>query len=216
LNQPSGPRAWRRRGWLALVGGAHLLGFLYWQTPERPLAALAVVNAPITYILTPPRRPPPEPPKIVRKEPERIRPNSPTAPAPMPPTPVPSETAPQPQAITQAAPPPDPFAPPVKLEDDLKQRALKSAFAADKQLRKESWTQRDRKVVNDTTALAAAFEKAYVGGGGGAMQEVTMADGTRMTKWRMPGGGTACFYKEGNNGLDPFRDTGRLKVMSCP
>jgi hypothetical protein len=210
---------------LALVGGAHILAFLYWQAPQRSVAAFTAVHQPITYILAPVRRPPPEPPKIARQVPERVRPqqapNLPVSPTPLtPPTPTPTpEAAPQPQAITQAAPPPDPFALPVKPEEDLKQRALKSAFAADKQVRKESWTQRDRKLVNDTTALAAAFDKAYVGGGSGAMEEVAMADGTRVTKWRMPGGGTACFHKEGNGpggGRDPFRDTGRLKVMSCP
>jgi len=179
------------------------------------------LHAPITYLLTPMR------PKTVPRPPERIRPpsqplrrpNAAPAPAPVPLLPPP-EAEQAPQAITQAAPPPDPFAPPPsKPEDDLKQRSLKSAYAIDKQLRKESWTQRDRKVVNDETALAAAIGKAYVGGGSGAMQEVTMADGTRMTKWRMPGGATVCFYKESNGfsgGRDPFRDTGRLKIMSCP
>jgi hypothetical protein len=219
LNRPSGPQAWRRRGWLALVGGAHLLAFLYWQAPERSLAALAMAHQPITYILAPVRRPPPEPPKIARKAPERIlprqAPNLPVSPLPLPP-PTP-EAVTQPQAITQAAPPPDPFALPVKPEEDLKQRALKSAFAADKQVRKESWTQRDRKIVNDTTALAAAFDKAYVGGGSGAIGEVTMADGTRVTKWRMPGGAVVCISKQGNGpGGDPFRDTGRTKITSCP
>jgi hypothetical protein len=130
----------------------------------------------------------------------------------------PPEAARESQAITQA-PPPDPFALPAKPEDDLKQRLLKSAAAADRQLRKESWTQRDRKLVNDETALAAAIGKAYVGGGGGAMEEVAMADGTRMTRWRMPGGGTACFYKEGNGfggGRDPFRDAGKITIRPCP
>lgn len=220
MNRPSGPQAWRRRGWLALVGGAHILAFLYWQAPGKPLAASALIREPITYILAPVRDPLRERPEVARNAPERIRPpqapHTPKAPAAALLLP---DAAPQPQAITQAAPPPDPFAPPVKPEDDLKQRALKSAFAVDKQLRKESWTQRDRKIVNETTALAAAFDKAYVGGGSGAMEEVTMADGTRMTKWRMPGGGTACIYKEGNGfsgGRDPFRDTGRTRVMSCP
>lgn len=155
---------------------------------------------------------------------ERIRPVQPRnarstelAPAPMPLLPPPP-AAPQPQAITQAAPP-DPFALPVKPEDDLKQRALKSAFNVDKQLRKEAWTQRDRAVVNDTTPLAAAIGSAYVGGGSGAIGEMVMADGSRVTKWRMPGGGTACIYKEPNTfsgGRDPFRDTGRTSVRSCP
>ena len=220
LNRPGGPQAWRRRGWLALVGAAHILAFLYWQAPQRPLAASTAVHQPLTYILAPVRRPPPERPRTVQKTPERVRqpPAAITPIAPAVPT-VQSDAEQQRQAITQTTPAPDPFALPAKPEDDLKQRALKSAFAVDRQLRKEAWTQRDRKVVNDTTALAAAFDKAYVGGGSGAMEEVTMADGTRLTKWRLPGGGTACFYKESNGfsgGRDPFRDTGRIKVMSCP
>ncbi|GJI92822.1 hypothetical protein RugamoR1_59850 [Rugamonas sp. R1(2021)] len=179
------------------------------------------VRAPVTYILAPMRRLPPERPKTVQSS-ERMRPVRPTnarsvEPAPMPLLPPPP-AAPQPQAITQAAPP-DPFALPVKPEDDLKQRALKSAFNVDKQLRKEAWTQRDRAVVNDTTPLAAAIGSAYVGGGSGAIGEMVMADGSRVTKWRMPGGGTACIYKEPNTfsgGRDPFRDTGRASVRSCP
>jgi hypothetical protein len=160
----------------------------------------------------------------VRNAPERVRrpPPAITALAPVrpdAPAEPPLEAAREPQAITQAAPPSDPFALPTKPEDNLKERSLKSAAAIDRQLRKEAWTQRDRKIVNDETALAKAIGKAYVGGGGGAMEELTMADGTRVTKWRMPGGGTACFYKESNGfsgGRDPFRDTGKIKVTNCP
>ena len=226
LNRPSGQQAWRRRGWLALVGGVHVLAFIGWQTPQRPVAASRTVHAPVTYILAPLRRPPPERPEAARKPPQPARrPPAAIAAIPAPPAPSMSSESPQPdagqqpQAITQAAPPPDPFALPVKPEDDLKQRALKSAIAVDRQLRKEAWTQRDRKIVNDTTALAAAIAKAYVGGGGGAMEEVVMGDGTRMTKWRMPGGGTACFYAASNNysgGRDPFRDAGKIRVAACP
>jgi hypothetical protein len=184
------------------------------------LAAAVAVHAPITYILAPMRPAPPELPQLAQKAPQRIpppktrtspdlpKPGAPDAAAPMPLL-SPSEAATQPQAITQAAPLPDPFALPAKPEDDLKQRALKSAFAADKAVRKESWTQRDRKIVNDTTALAAAFEKAYVGGGSGEIGEVSMPDGTRVTKWRMPGGLVVCISK------DPA-SRGRVKITSCP
>jgi hypothetical protein len=204
-----------------------VLAFFYWQSPQRPLTAPKAVREPIMYILAPIRRPPPEQLKTAQKAPERLKRLPATVTVIAPPLPTqsavpelpPPEAAREPQAITQALPPPDPFALPTKPEDDLKQRSLKSAAAVDRQLRKESWTQRDRKLVNDQTALAAAIGKAYVGGGSGAMEEIVMADGTRMTKWRMPGGGTACFYKESNGfsgGRDPFRDTGKIKVMSCP
>jgi hypothetical protein len=179
-------------------------------------------HAPITYILAPLRRPPPEPSKMAQKAPERIRPPSQplsvpnAATAPMPLLPPPEAVAP-PQAITSPAPPPDPFAPPAKPEDNLKQRALKSAFAADKQVRKEAFTQRDRKIVNDTTPLANAIDSAHVGSGG-AIGELVMPDGSRVTKWRMPDGSVACIYKEPNTfagGRDPFRDTGRTSVRTC-
>jgi hypothetical protein len=202
-----------------LVGGAHIVAFVCWQTPGRRLAAPVAVREAITYILAPTRLAPPERRNIAQKTPQRSPPlrtgtardlpklrDEPAAPVPTPPS---LEAATQPQAITQAAPPPDPFAPPVKPEDDLKQRALKSAFAVDKQLRKESWTQRDRKIVNDTTALAAAFDKAYVGGGSGEIGEITMADGKRVTKWRMPGGLIVCISKDPNN-------SGRTSITSCP
>ncbi len=184
------------------------------------------LRAPITYILAPLRLPPPEPPKTAQKAPERIRPPSQplsmsnTAEAALATMPLlpPPEAERAPQAITQSAPPPDPFAlPPPKPEDNLKQRALKSAFAADKQVRKEAFTQRDRKIVNDTTPLAAAIDSAYVGSGG-AIGELVMPDGSRVTKWRMPDGSVACIYKEPNTfagGRDPFRDTGRTSVRTC-
>jgi hypothetical protein len=204
-----------------------VLAFLYWQSPQRPLTASKAASKPITYILAPIRRPPPEQVETARKTPERVRRPpaaiteiaAPQLAQPAVPALPPPEAEREPQAITQVPPAPDPFALPTKPEEDLRQRSLKSAAAVDRQLRKESWTQRDRKLVNDQTALAAAIGKAYVGGGSGAMEEMVMADGTRMTKWRMPGGGTACFYKESNGfsgGRDPFRDTGKIKIMSCP
>ncbi|USX19145.1 hypothetical protein NHH82_25300 [Oxalobacteraceae bacterium OTU3REALA1] len=126
----------------------------------------------------------------------------------------------QPQAITQPMLPPDPFAEPsAKPSDDLRQRALKSAELVDKQLRKEAWNPRDKKIANDTTVLAAKLGGAYVGNDSGTtMEDVTLADGRVMTKVRTPGGGTYCAYKETNavtGGRDPFRDGIQTKVTSC-
>lgn len=210
--------SWRRRGWLALIGAAHLLALLCWKAPERPLSAAVTPQAPITYILTPfrPRRPP-VPATRLRHPPPRA------AAAPRPPA--------APQAITTAPPhpavadgaaitlPSDPFAVPLKPQDDLRQRALKGALAADQQARKEAWTQRDRKYVNDETALAAAIGKAYKDRGSGAIGEFTAPDGSRVTKWRMSDGTVVCYYTASNNfagGRDPFRDTGRVSVRECP
>ncbi|WP_343731416.1 hypothetical protein [Duganella sp.] len=214
---------WRRRGWLALVAGAHLLAFMAWKAPERPLAAPLRPYEPITYILTPFKRPEPRAtppaPATAARSPERQRP-------------APSISAPprvEPQAITLPAPAPvveappapaapDPFALPAKPQEDLKQRAIGGAGEIDRQLRKEAWTQRDRKYVNDQTALAAAIGKAHKGESG-AIGEFVASDGSRVTKWRLPGGSVVCYYKESNNfggGRDPFKDSGRVTVRSCP
>jgi hypothetical protein len=123
-----------------------------------------------------------------------------------------------PQAITQTTPPPDPFALPVKPDMDLKQRAIASAAAADKAALKESFTQRDRKLVNDETALASAIGKAYRGGGARQV-EIIGPDGSRITKFILPGGGAVCYIAAPNNfsgGRDPFRDSGRVIVSRCP
>lgn len=121
--------------------------------------------------------------------------------------------------MTESAPtlPSDPFALPVKPQDDLKQRAIKGAAAADKLALKESFTQRDRKLVNDDTALGTAIAKAYRGGGARQV-EIIAADGTRITKFILPGGSAVCYRAASNNfsgGRDPFRDTGKLVVGPC-
>lgn len=122
------------------------------------------------------------------------------------------------QAITSAVPlPPDPFALPAKPEPDLKQRAIAAAAAADKAALKESFTQRDRKLVNDETALAMAIGKAYRGGR--RMVEIIGADGSRITKFTLPGGAEVCYKAAPNTfagGRDPFRDSGRVVVSNCP
>ena len=205
-----------------LIGGAHVLVFLAWQAPERPLAASVTPHAAITYILAPIKRlqpATPTPPKATTRPLSRL-------PGARLETPAPIEKAavapPQPQAITQPiAPPPDPFAEqPVKPTEDLRQRALSSAALVDKQLRKEAWNPRDKKIANDTTVLAARIGGAYVGNDSGTtMEEVSTPDGRLMTKVRTPGGGTYCAYKENNaltGGRDPFRDGIKTKVTSCP
>lgn len=222
--------SWRRRGWLALIGGAHLLALMCWKAPERPLAASVTPHAPITYILTPfkPLKPPPQPEPQVRR-PERpsgaaaVRPPEAIAASPRPqaePQPI---TMPAAQAVADkesATLPPDPFAVPVKPQDDLKQRALKGALAADQKARKEdAWTQRDRKYVNDETALATAIGKAYIERGSAAIGEFTAPDGSRVTKWRMSDGKVVCYHKASNNfsgGRDPFSDTGKVSIRECP
>lgn len=156
-------------------------------------------------------------PKLA-KSPEAVAPVAPIAPvaAIAPPAQVASEAAPSgPEPITL---PSDPFAMPAKPEQDLKQRALAGALAADKQVRKESFTQRDKKLVNDETALAAAMGKAYRGGGVKTV-EMIAADGSRITKFILPGGGAVCYYAAPNTfsgGRDPFRDSGRVVARSCP
>lgn len=213
----------RRRGWLALIGGAHLLALWCWKAPQKPLEASTGPYAAMTYLLAPPRPPTPRPPaRQARRNPPPPVPSAravtaaPSQPITLP-APV-AEPANAPPAISQAAPLPDPFAVPVKPELDLKQRAIAGASAADKQVRKESFTQRDRKLVNDETALAAAIGKAYRGGGV-RTQEIVAADGSRITKFIMPGGAAVCYYVESNHfsgGRDPFKDSGRVSARSCP
>jgi hypothetical protein len=165
------------------------------------------------YILAP-FRVPPERPRTTPAPATRLREARPSS-ALAASQPVPATV---PQAITQTAPPPDPLALPAKPDEDLRQRALKSAAAVDKQLRKEAWNPRDKFVANDQTALAAKLGGAYIGGGSVTYEEVTLADGRRMTKIHGPAG-TYCAYMESNaltGGRDPFRDGVKTKVGTCP
>lgn len=199
-----------------------MLAFFAWRTPESMLAASVAPPGAITYILAPPRAlPPPKlpPPRVVAKPALRPDPGrAQTTPSPEVLAAPPLTYAP-PQAITQTPPPPDPFAEPApKPGGDLKQRSLQSAALIDKQMRKESWNPRDKKIANDTSSLAARIGSAYAGGGT-TMEEVTTADGRVMTRVRSPGGGTYCAYKESNavtGGRDPFRDGIKTKVATCP
>ena len=175
----------------------------------------------ITYILAPVKRVQPvrsATPKVAARPPSR--PVAELRAVPSTVEPAPAAPA-QPQAITQTTSPPDPFAQPSATSgDDLRQRALKSAALVDKQLRKEAWNPRDKKIANETTLLAAKMGGAYVGNDGGTtMEEVSTTDGRLMTKVRTPGGGTYCAYKETNGttgGRDPFRDGVKTKVTNCP
>ena len=178
-------------------------------------------HAAITYILAPVKRlqpAAPTPPKVATRQPPKALTARSETEAPAEPTPV---AVTQPQAITQPTPPPDPFAEqPAKPVDDLRQRSLKSAALVDKQLRKEAWNPRDKRIANDTTSLAAKIGGAYVGNDSGTTtEEVVTPDGRLMTKVRTAGGGTYCAYKENNaltGGRDPFRDGVKTKVTSCP
>lgn len=190
------------------------------------MAASIAPHQAITYILAPVKRlvpAAPTPSRVAARPPGKPSPAKPSAARSE--TPAPVETVPvaptQPQAITQTTPPPDPFAePPAKPADDLRERSLKSAALVDKQLRKEAWNPRDKKIANDTTPLAAAIASAYVGNDRGTtLEEVTTSDGRLMTRVRTPGGSTYCAYKETNaitGGRDPFRDGVKTKVTSCP
>ena len=222
----------RRRIWLAVIAGAHVLGFLGWQAPQRPAAALAKPHASVTYILAPFKRSEPVVAAVrpVAQPPARMR----TAPVPVPaaamaanaPQAISMPAAPamapasEPAAVAESLPtlPSDPFALPLKPEDDLKQRAIKGAAAADKAALKASFTQRDRKLVNDDTALGTAIAKAYRGGGTRQV-EIVGPDGSRITKFILPGGGEVCYRSASNNfsgGRDPFRDSGKIVASSCP
>lgn len=191
-----------------------MLAFIGWRAPERPLAASVGRHEAITYILAPPK--PPEPKVATQSKP--VRQPATSRMTLLPSAPPPPVQAPL-QAITQTAPPPDPFAqPPARPAEDLMQRSLKSAAAVDRQLRKEAWNPHDKKIANDTTALAAKLGGAYVGDNGTTLENFTTPDGRLMTRVRS-GGGSYCAVMESNaltGGRDPFRDGVKTKVSTCP
>jgi hypothetical protein len=205
-----------------LIAGAHVLALILWQAPDRSATPHRARQQAITYIVAPARPKPTEQPRTAQAAAPRPRVTAPaaiTAPPPALPAPVPVPV--QPQAITLSTPPPpDPFAPtPAKPAEDLLQRSIKSAALVDKQLRKESWNPRDKKIANDSTALAAKLGGAYVGGDGGLSQEATTLDDGRVSSKIHAGGSTYCAVKESNGmtgGRDPFRDGIKTKVTTCP
>jgi hypothetical protein len=192
-----------------------------WHAPQRVLQGRHASQEAITYIVAAAKPKPPEPLKTVRAADKRWRqPSAPIA-APTPQTEAAPVQAQTPQAITLTTPPPDPFAQPAaKPADDLLQRSIKSAAAVDRQLRKEAWNPRDKRIANDTTLLAAKIGGAYAGNDSGTTtEEITTSDGRLMTKVHTPGGGSYCAYKESNGttgGRDPFRDGIKTKAMTCP
>jgi len=210
---------WRRRGWLALIGLAHLLAVWVWRAPERAQVPQTRSAAALTYILmpTPPRplkpsaAPRPVPPVL----PVRTKPQS----AAM--TLVPAVSASVAEAPVVSAPPVDPLAVPAKplsFEEDALQRARRSAGAVDRQLRKEAWNPRDKRIANDRTLLAEKLGSAYSGSEGLREESVQLDDGRVMTRVHAPGGSTYCAVKESNGltgGRDPFRDGIRTKVTTC-
>jgi hypothetical protein len=194
---------------------------MMWRAPERVLEGRHAPHEAISYIMAPAKPKPPERPKTVQAADRRLR--QPAMPIIAPtPQPEPAPAQPQaPQAITLTTPPPDPFAQSAaKPAEDLLQRSLKSAAAVDRQLRKEAWNPRDKRIANDTTLLAAKIGGAYAGNDSGTTtEEITTTDGRLMTKVHTPGGGTYCAYKESNGttgGRDPFRDGIKTKAMTCP
>jgi len=215
---------WRRRGWLALIAGAHVLAFLGWRAPER-LPLLPVPPQPgITYIVppfvAPPQRRPAPPPRQLKSVHEPAAPRMTPLPATPQAQPIQQPAQPPaPQAITQTTPPPDPFAQqPAKPAEDLLQRSLKSAAAVDRQLRKEAWNPHDKKIANTTTVLAAKLGGAFVGDEGTTFENFTTPDGRLMTRVRS-GDGSYCAVMESNSltgGRDPFRDGVKTKVGTCP
>lgn len=230
---------------LLALGGLHVLAFMAWQTPRRPLAAHVPPRAAITYLLAPARQPLAIQSAPLLSKPlersrtasaARIAPKDPakpdtaaqtalTRPEAMPSQP---QAITQPQPVTQAAPYVDPLALPPSRQtqgkggasaEEISQLALKSAAGIDRQLRKESWNPRDKKIANEQTLLAGKLGGAYIGRNEPATYEnITLPDGRLMTKVTS-GGHSFCAYKESNaltGGRDPFRDGIKTKISSCP
>lgn len=101
--------------------------------------------------------------------------------------------------------------------DSLAERAKKSVGAIDRDLRAKSLNMTDRKPMAEQTALASNIASAFKRQAT-TVEEILMADGSRMSKVHTPSG-TYCAYKESNavtGGRDPFKDGVRTKVTSCP
>ena len=134
---------------------------------------------------------------------------------------LPAVNAPLAVAPVVSAPPVDPLALPARplaVEEDALQRARRSAGAVDRQLRKEAWNPRDKRIANDRTLLAEKLASAYSGSEGLREESVQLDDGRVMTRVHAPGGSTYCAVKESNGltgGRDPFRDGIRTKVTTC-
>jgi len=207
---------WRRRGWLALIGLAHLLAVWVWRAPERAQVPQTRSAAALTYILMPT---PPRPLAAPLRKPQALPPR--TTPQPTVMTLLPAVNAPLAVAPVVSAPPVDPLALPARplaLEEDALQRARRSAGAVDRQLRKEAWNPRDKRIANDRTLLAEKLASAYSGSEGLREESVQLDDGRVMTRVHAPGGSTYCAVKESNGltgGRDPFRDGIRTKVTTC-
>ncbi len=179
----------------------------------------------LTYILLP-RAPVPTVQPVRTPEPRRAPALASRPQVPLPvavPAAQPADAAAQAPAVpamTLVTPPADPFALPPKAaqEEDALLRARRSAGAVDKQLRKEAWNPRDKKIANDRTVLAEKLAGAYTGSDGMTQESVTLDDGRVMTRIRTGAGTTFCAVKENNaltGGRDPFRDGIRTKVTTC-
>lgn len=207
---------WRRRAWLALIGVAHLLAVWGWRAPERAQVPQTRSAAALTYILMPT---PPRPLAAALRKPQALPPR--TTPQPTVMTLLPAVNAPLAVAPVVSAPPVDPLALPARplaVEEDALQRARRSAGAVDRQLRKEAWNPRDKRIANDRTLLAEKLASAYSGSEGLREESVQLDDGRVMTRVHAPGGSTYCAVKESNGltgGRDPFRDGIRTKVTTC-
>lgn len=192
--------------------------------PPRLAAPRAVAQTSLTYILQPRMPEPPVRPLRAPVAPDRrtapvlaVQPAVAPQQAELPVAPVQSPVAP---AMTLITPPADPFALPAKTaqDEDVLQRARRSAGVVDKQLRNEAWNPRDKKIANERTLLAEKLASAYTGSDGMTQESVTLDDGRVMTRIRTGAGTTFCAVKESNGltgGRDPFRDGIRTKVTTC-
>lgn len=211
---------------LLVVAALHLLTIYLVTRPRAQTAQVRAARSTNIVFLAPPapRRaaaPTPVPTSASARERRAVALPSAREPAqrlPQPITlPTPAAEAP-PVANTPAAAGPDWTQPAAKQGvDSLAERAKKSVGAIDRDLRAKSLNMTDRKPMAEQTALASNIASAFKRQAT-TVEEVLMADGSRMSKVHTPGG-TYCAYKESNavtGGRDPFKDGVRTKVTSCP
>ncbi|MES2076916.1 MAG: hypothetical protein V4462_14990 [Pseudomonadota bacterium] len=211
---------------LLVVAALHLLTiYLVTRPRTQSTQVLAARSTNIVFLAPPaPRRaaaPVPVPTSASARE-RRIVALSPARePAQRLPQPItlppPAAEAP-PVANAPAAAEPDWMQPAAKQgADSLAERAKKSVGAIDRDLRAKSLNMTDRKPMAEQTALASNIASAFKRQAT-TVEEVLVADGSRMSKVHTPSG-TYCAYKESNavtGGRDPFKDGVRTKVTSCP
>ncbi|HEY0065336.1 MAG TPA: hypothetical protein VGC21_24680 [Telluria sp.] len=196
-----------RQAAFILILALHLLAI--WLLPQRTrLAEAAAGGAPImlTFVRpAPPQRPVQTAPSWRDKQPLRRAVPAVTAPAaPVPFTVIPSTPVAQ-APVEQAAP---------QSAAEILQQARTDIGKIDRALRKQSPDLAVREITLQAPKLETALAAAFRERGPVRVQELVLADGTRVSKM-----GNMCAFKESNGltgGRDAFKDGIKTRWQTCP